>query len=222
MRSDVWRAARSLFLPTLALVAILAFLPGWFDVAIRVYALLVTGVTLVLMIAALRRAYPPARPLRKTGKRQAAAGRERPAMLARLEQEVVLGTAGSFDTVQSARTSDTCAALVYDICAAGCTFRPRRDVRPQRHRHRRQDFSSTGHAVLRSGGRWPTASSWSSPRRTRPRHPATHLRAAGHREHPADAAPSSHGSSPPGTHTRQRTARVTCTSTCAAGPRTAN
>ena len=96
MRGNLWRAARSLFLPTLALVVILAFLPGWFDVAIRVYALLVTGVTLALMIAALRRAYPPARPLRKPGK-EPAAGRERPAMLARLEQEVVLGAAGSFD-----------------------------------------------------------------------------------------------------------------------------
>ena len=97
MRSDLWRAARSLFLPTLALVAILAFLPGWFDVAIRVYALFVTGVTLALMIAALRRAYPPATPAARNGKGRAGAGRERPAMLARLEQEVVLGAAGSFD-----------------------------------------------------------------------------------------------------------------------------
>ncbi len=97
MRSDLWRAARSLLLPTLALLGILAFLPGWFDVAIRVYALVVTGVTLALMIATLRRAYPPARPLREAEERQAGARRESPAMLARLEQEAVLGAAGSFD-----------------------------------------------------------------------------------------------------------------------------
>ena len=97
MKSDIWRAARGLFLPTLAVLAILAFLPGWFDVAIRVYALVVTGVTLAVAIAALRRAYPPARPLRATKSPRQGGRRESPAMLARLEQEVVLGSAGSFD-----------------------------------------------------------------------------------------------------------------------------
>ena len=97
MRRDLWRGARALFLPTLALLAILAFLPGWLDVAVRVYALLVSGMTLALMVAALRRGYPPTRPLRAAGRRPSGARRESPAMLARLEQEVVLGSAGSFD-----------------------------------------------------------------------------------------------------------------------------
>ena len=97
MRRDLWRGARSLLLPTLGLLVILAFLPGWFDVAVRVYALVVTAVLLALMIASLRRAYPRAQQLREAERRRAGAGRERPAMLARLEQEVVLGSAGSFD-----------------------------------------------------------------------------------------------------------------------------
>lgn len=97
MRSDLWRAVRSLFLPTLILLAILAFLPGWFDVAIRVYALAVTALTLAVMIAALRRAYPRAHPLREARRGRQGARRESPVMLARLEQEVVLGSAGSFD-----------------------------------------------------------------------------------------------------------------------------
>ncbi len=103
MKSDLWRAARALFLPTLALLAILAFLPGWFDVAVRVYALVVTGVTLALMITALRRSYPPAQPLRATERRRPRARRENPAMLERLEQEVVLGAASSFDLHQQLR-----------------------------------------------------------------------------------------------------------------------
>jgi len=97
MRWDLWRGARALFLPTLALLAILAFLPGWLDVALRVYALVVSGVTLALMVAVLRRVYPPTRPLRVAGRRRSGSRRDSPAMLARLEQEVVLGSAGSFD-----------------------------------------------------------------------------------------------------------------------------
>jgi len=97
VRRDLWRGARALFLPTLAVLTILAFLPGWLDVAIRVYALAVSGATLAVMVAALRRAYPPTRPLRTAGRRLSGARRESPAMLARLEQEVVLGSAGSFD-----------------------------------------------------------------------------------------------------------------------------
>ena len=93
----MWRGARALFLPTIALLAILAFLPGWLDVALRVYALVVSGMTLALMVAVLRRVYPPTRPLRAAGRRRSGARRDSPAMLARLEQEVVLGSAGSFD-----------------------------------------------------------------------------------------------------------------------------
>ncbi len=97
MRSDLWRAVRTLFLPTLLLLAVLALLPGRRELAIRVYALVVAGVALALMVAVLRGAYPRATPLRLPAKRRAATRQTAPVMLARLEQEVALGAAGSFD-----------------------------------------------------------------------------------------------------------------------------
>ena len=96
MRSDLVRAARLLVLPTLGLGLAVAFIPGRAALAIRVYALLVCGVALVLMVAALRRAYPRATPLRRPGQPRSER-RELPGALARLEQEVALGIAGSFD-----------------------------------------------------------------------------------------------------------------------------
>ena len=97
MKSVLWRAARVLVVPTLVLLAILALLPGRLELAIRVYALVVAGVALVLMTAVLRRAYPRTTPLRAQAKRRDAPRRGVPAVLARLEQEVALGAAGSFD-----------------------------------------------------------------------------------------------------------------------------
>ncbi len=97
MRRHLWRAGRALLVPTLVLLAILAFLPGWLEVAIRVYALVVAGVALALMAAFLRSAYPRARPLRVPEKRRGVARQGVPPALARLEQEVALGMAGSFD-----------------------------------------------------------------------------------------------------------------------------
>ncbi|CAN5772585.1 hypothetical protein BH20ACT14_BH20ACT14_12380 [soil metagenome] len=96
MRSVLWRATRVLVVPTLVLFAILAFLPGRLELAIRVYALVVAGVALALMTAVLRRAYPRTTPLRAHAKRRDAPRRGVP-VLARLEQEVALGAAGSFD-----------------------------------------------------------------------------------------------------------------------------
>jgi hypothetical protein len=96
VRSDLVRAGRFLLLPTLAFLFVLAFLPGRVELAIRVYALVVCGVALVLMVAALRRAYPPETPLRQAAKRRHDR-RTAPETLARLEQEVALGHAGSFD-----------------------------------------------------------------------------------------------------------------------------
>ncbi len=97
MKNDLWRAARILFLPTLVFLAVLAFLPGRLELATRVYALVVAGVALALMLAVLRRAYPRATPLRVPASRRASARQGVPAVLARLEQEVALGAAGSFD-----------------------------------------------------------------------------------------------------------------------------
>ncbi len=97
MRGDLWRATRTLVVPTLLLFAVLAFLPGRRELAIRVYALVAAGVALAFMVAVLGRAYPRATPLRMPAQRRSATRRSAPAMLARLEQEVALGSAGSFD-----------------------------------------------------------------------------------------------------------------------------
>ncbi len=96
VRSDLARATRLLVLPTLGLGIVVAFIPGRAELAIRVYALLLCGVAVVLMVAALRRAYPRATPLRRPAQRRNER-RELPGALARLEQEVALGVAGSFD-----------------------------------------------------------------------------------------------------------------------------
>ena len=79
------------------MLAVLAFLPGRTELVIRVYALVLCGAALAVMVAALRRAYPPATPLRPRQTRRGQTSRDAPAMLTRLEQEVALGAAGSFD-----------------------------------------------------------------------------------------------------------------------------
>ncbi len=96
MRADVRRAVRSLVLATVALGFVAAFLPGRLEIAARVYALVLCGVVLLLSIAALRRAYPPATALRATSRRRTER-RRLPPTLARIEQETALGVAGSFD-----------------------------------------------------------------------------------------------------------------------------
>lgn len=97
MRHNLALGVRLLLLPTFALVFVVAFLPGRLELAIRIYALVACGAVLGLMVAALRRAYPPASPLRTRRSGGRRRSRDSPAMLARVEQEVVLGAAGSFD-----------------------------------------------------------------------------------------------------------------------------
>ena len=96
MRRDAFAAVRLLVLPTLALGVVVGILPGRAGLAIRVYALIVCAVVLRFTVQALRRAYPPAQPLRRTSAR-ARSGRRRPTSLHRFENEAVLGVAGSFD-----------------------------------------------------------------------------------------------------------------------------
>jgi hypothetical protein len=96
VRGTLAPAARALVLPTLCLLAVLAFLPGRLELAIRVYALVVCAVALVLTYAALRRAFPRARPLRPPT-RQRKERRTIPPALTRMEHEVALGHASSFD-----------------------------------------------------------------------------------------------------------------------------
>ena len=95
MKRDVFSAMRFLIYPTLAVLIVAAFLPGRLGLVVRAYALLLCAVTLVLVVAALRRAYPPATPLRHgLGRKR---GSQRPGSLARLEHLCALGIAGSFD-----------------------------------------------------------------------------------------------------------------------------
>jgi hypothetical protein len=79
-----------------ALVVIGGGAPGRLELATRIYALLVCGVALVVLVRAVGRADPPETPLRDPA--SSARGRRRPpASLARLEQLAALGVASSFD-----------------------------------------------------------------------------------------------------------------------------
>lgn len=95
MKRDALAGARFLALPTIALVTVAFLAPGRAEVALRVYALLLSATLIVLLLLALRRAYPDETPLREPG--PAAPSRSAPPSLARIEQEVALGVAGSFD-----------------------------------------------------------------------------------------------------------------------------
>lgn len=81
--------------PTVALVLVLAFLPGRATVAIRLYALLVAAVLVVVALRALGRAIPPVAPL-PVG-RGSARRPQTPAALGRLEDEIALGVASAYD-----------------------------------------------------------------------------------------------------------------------------
>jgi hypothetical protein len=96
VKRDLLLTARVLVPPTLGLVAVVAFTPGRIGLAARIYVLLLCGVALALALAALRRAYPPATPLRRPRTPRSRA-RPRPPTLARLEQQVALGAASAFE-----------------------------------------------------------------------------------------------------------------------------
>ena len=96
MKPYLVRATWLLVLPTLGLAFVLGFVPGRAELVARVYALVVAAVILGLAIAALRRAYARETPLLPPAP-QRQERREIPETLARLEQEVVLATANSFD-----------------------------------------------------------------------------------------------------------------------------
>lgn len=95
MKGGRGSAARTVALATLALLVVAALVPGRFELALRIYALVLAGVTIVLALLALRRAFPPGRALDLAG--PAPRRPTRPPSLARVENEVVLGIASSFD-----------------------------------------------------------------------------------------------------------------------------
>ena len=96
MRRQVVGAVKFLVLPTLALVVVGAFAPGRAAIAARIYALIVCGVLLVLVLTALRRSFPAEHTL-ATERHTQAERRQPPSSLARIEHEAALGVAGSFD-----------------------------------------------------------------------------------------------------------------------------
>jgi hypothetical protein len=96
VRRDLGRTATALVWPTLALGAVIAFAPGRVTLAVRIYALVASAIVLAVLLAALRRAYPPAKPLRPRRK-AARPNAGLPATLERIEQETALAVSSSFD-----------------------------------------------------------------------------------------------------------------------------
>jgi hypothetical protein len=96
VRRDVLAALRLVILPTIALAVVVGVLPGRAGLATRIYALILCGLVLRVAVKALARAYPPARPLRRSAARSRN-DRRPPTSLARLENEAALGVAGAFD-----------------------------------------------------------------------------------------------------------------------------
>ena len=96
LRRDLGTTARALVIPAAALAFVLLFVPGRADLAIRVAALVLCGAGLVLMVATLRRVFPPEEPLRPP-ERKRREPRSVPETLARMEARTALGVAGAFD-----------------------------------------------------------------------------------------------------------------------------
>jgi hypothetical protein len=95
VRRNLLGAARFLAVPTVALVGVAIFAPGRAELALRIYALILSATAIVLLVLALRRAYPDETLLHEP----ASVGPKRltPPSLGRIEHEVALGVASSFD-----------------------------------------------------------------------------------------------------------------------------
>ena len=96
LRRDLTRAVRVLVIPTALFAFVLVFRPGRTGLAIRVFALVLCGAGVVVMVAALRRAFPRAEPLRPPERRHKEP-RSTPETLVRMEARTALGVAGAFD-----------------------------------------------------------------------------------------------------------------------------
>lgn len=95
MSRELFAAARFLALPTLAVVGVAIFAPGRAELALRIYALAVSATAIAVLVVALRRAYPDETPLLEAA--SPARKRAAPPSLDRVEHEVALGVASSFD-----------------------------------------------------------------------------------------------------------------------------
>ena len=84
--------------PTAGLLAAVLLAPDRAQLAVHVYLLVLTGIALVALVAAIRRAYPERGPSPfELALRRRPARHERLAELARLEREVALASANAFD-----------------------------------------------------------------------------------------------------------------------------
>jgi hypothetical protein len=95
VRRDLGGALRWLATPTIALGVVAGLAPGRFELALRIYALLLAAAVIVLALLALRRAFPAETALQLSESTQPPP--LRPASLARTHNAVVLGLASSFD-----------------------------------------------------------------------------------------------------------------------------
>ena len=95
MRRDLKTAAQLLAVPTLALLVVVGLVPGRASLAIRIYALLLAATALMLVLAALRRAFPRATPLFPGEAR--AGKRPTPESLSQMQNTVALGSASAID-----------------------------------------------------------------------------------------------------------------------------
>jgi hypothetical protein len=95
VRRELFAAARLLALPTLGVVGVAIVAPGRAELALRIYALAVSATAIAVLVAALRRAYPDETPLREPS--PPARKRAAPPSLGRIEHEMALGAASSFD-----------------------------------------------------------------------------------------------------------------------------
>lgn len=95
MRKDLFAAVRFLVVPTIALIGLAIVARGRLELGLRIYALILCATAIVLLLLALSRAYPPETALRESP--PATSKRPPPPSLGRIEHEVALGVAGSFD-----------------------------------------------------------------------------------------------------------------------------
>lgn len=96
MRRDLLTVTVRVVAPaTIALVVVFGVAPGRFELALRIYALLVAALVIGLALLALRHAYPPETTLADPAPtaRQA----RQPASVERTHNDVVLGVAGAVD-----------------------------------------------------------------------------------------------------------------------------
>ncbi len=96
MTGALRRARRALVVPTIALLVVAAFVPGRLAPGVRAYALLVCAVALWIALGALRRAYPPAGPLRRATA-PVDGGRQPVRSVAELEHVTALGVDDAVD-----------------------------------------------------------------------------------------------------------------------------